>query len=126
MCDHKVRDASILDTIKKMLGDDLMDTAFDVDIIVQINSALFILRQVGLNIPDGFIVTGTEQTWKDLLGTNYNLEIIKSYIYLKTKLVFDPPASATVFNAYEKTIAEYEWRIEHETDALKNNIGGDT
>lgn len=102
---------SILNTIKKMLGiaDDY--TPFDQDIIVLINGAIMILRQLGVGPQTGFSISNAEATWGDYLGTDeILLASVKPYIYLKTKVVFDPPTSSFVLDAMQKQIDEYEWR----------------
>lgn len=98
---------SILLTIKKMLGS---CDIFDVDIIVHINSTIMILQQLGV-APPGFYITGEEDTWDDLLWGSKDLEAVKSFIYLKTRLAFDPPTSSFVVDSIEKMIKELEWRL---------------
>lgn len=101
---------SILDTIKTMLGPSESD-AFDADIMVGINSAITTLTQLGVDCPTGFVVTGSNETWTEYLGSDPRLGMIKTYIYLKTKLGFDPPTSSVLMQAIKDQIAEYEWRI---------------
>lgn len=103
---------SILDTTKKLLGIDETDTSFDVDIMIGINSAIFGLSQMGIGPNNTFMVTSSIQTWSDYLGSSVvNLEGIKSYLYLKTKMIFDPPTSSTVIEAFNKSLQELEWRM---------------
>jgi hypothetical protein len=101
----------ILDTIKKMLGVEADVTVFDVDIITHINSALMVLNQLGVGPEDCFIVTDSLDEWPDFLGDSVTLELVKSYIYLKVKILFDPPTSSTVLDAATRQITEFEWRI---------------
>lgn len=110
---------SILVTIKKMLGIVGDYDPFDTDIIIQINSSLFTLRQLGVHIEKEFTVTGPTETWNDL--NVEDLETVKNYIYLKTKLAFDPPTSSFVLDSLQKTIAELEWRLNVEVDV---DLGG--
>ena len=107
---------SILNTIKKMLGLDANYTAFDTDIIVHINSALMTLTQLGVGSPSGFSITSSLATWQDFIGTTTDLEAIKSFVYLKTRLAFDPPATSFVLEAIKAMISEYEWRINVQVD----------
>ena len=107
---------SILNTIKKMLGLDANYTAFDTDIIVHINSALMTLTQLGVGSPSGFSITSSLATWQDFIGTASDLEAIKSFVYLKTRLAFDPPATSFVLEAIKAMINEYEWRINVQVD----------
>ena len=102
---------SILATIKKLLGPEDTDTSFDTDIIIYVNSALFALTQLGVGPIGGYSISSRDNKWSEFLGDITNLEIIKTYIYLKVKLVFDPPQYQTVTDALLRIIAEYEWRI---------------
>ena len=123
---------SILKTIKSMLNieDDITD--FDQDLIVLINSSLSSLYQLGIGtIP--FKITGTEETWMQLLGEkDYYLESVKELIYLDVKLVFDPPTSSMVMDAYKEKRKEDQWRIaaqvdmEESSDSTESDLGGDT
>lgn len=106
-------DKSILTDIKSLLGAGNID-GFDSDIIMHINSVLAVLRQLGVGPTSGFAITGTNETWEDLLGDNSNPELlhnVKSYIFLKVKMIFDPPTSGTVAQAYKELISELEWRL---------------
>lgn len=102
---------SILTSIKKMLGIDEEYDHFDADVIFHINSALMTLNQLGVGPKDGFFVSTDEQTWEEYLGESKKLESVKSYIYLRVKMLFDPPANATIVEAMNKQIAEFEWRL---------------
>lgn len=108
---------SILLSIKKLLGIDAMCDHFDTDVIMHINSALFSLTQLGVGPPDGFMVTSNTETWSDLLMDSKKLESVKTYVYLKVKLVFDPPSSSSVIDAIDRQIKELEWRIEVNTSS---------
>jgi hypothetical protein len=103
---------SILDDIKKLLGLDTEDTSFDTDIKIHINTSILSLSQMGIGPSNGFIVTSKEDIWDDFLGSNtINLESVKSYIYLKTKLIFDTPSNSTTIDAFNKNISELEFRM---------------
>ena len=103
---------SILNTIKKMLGIDSDDTDFDVDIMIHINSITPNLSQMGIGPTNGYIVTSSEQLWSDYIDSSIiNLEGVKTYIYLKTKLIFDPPTNSTTIEAINKNLSELEWRM---------------
>lgn len=101
---------SILTSIKKQLGLADEDTSFDPDIIIHINSALFRLNQLGVG-EEPFVVTDSNDEWSDAIPDNYNLEVIKSYIFLKVKKVFDPPTGSILLQALNESISEYEWTI---------------
>ena len=111
-------DDSILNTIKKMLGPDSDYDVFDTDIIIHINSALSTLAQLGVGPSTGFRVTGPEECWSDFIGYGVNdLESVKTYVYLKVKMLFDPPASSFVMKAMEDNCKEIEWRLNVAVDA---------
>ena len=114
-------DESILKTIKSMLNieEDISD--FDQDLIVLINSSLSTLYQLGIGtIP--FKITGTDETWSQLLdGKEYYLESAKELIYIDVKLVFDPPLSSMVMDAYKERRAEDQWRIAAQVDMEEEN-----
>ena len=101
---------SILHTIKKLLGLDPSYPAFDVDVIIGINSAFSTLHQLGVGPKEGFAITGSTETWDDYLDDYGVLENVKQYIYLKTRYVFDPPTGG-VLTAMDAVIKELEWRI---------------
>ena len=103
---------SILLTIKKCIGIDPSYEAFDPDIIMHINSVLFILTQEGIGPKEGFNITGQSETWEDFLGeSNTKLSAVQSYVTLKTRLLFDPPQSGTLNEQITKLISELEWRL---------------
>ena len=104
-------DDSILDSIKKLLGFDPDYTAFDTDIMIHINSVIMGLEQLGVG-NNNYQISSKDDTWGNYLaGTNINLKAVKSFIYLKVRLIFDPPATSFTIEAYQKQIAEYEWRL---------------
>lgn len=107
---------SILTSIKKLLGITEEYTHFDADIIMHINSVFMILMQLGIGPADGFSISDSDPVWSDFLSDATWLESVKSYVYLKVKLVFDPPQSGTVIGSMEKLISEFEWRCQEEQD----------
>ena len=102
---------SILTSIKKLLGPEEADTHFDPDIIMYINTALMALNQIGVGPEAGFSISDKTTTWATYLGANANLEGVKSFIYLKVKLVFDPPSNTPLIEAIERQISELEFRL---------------
>lgn len=110
---------SILTSIKKMLGIGEEYAHFDADIIFHINSALMTLNQLGVGPADGYFVTTDEQLWADYLGESKKLEAVKSYIYLRVKLLFDPPANSTLVEAMKQQIAEFEWRLNVQAESTE-------
>lgn len=101
---------SILLTTKLLLGVDVDYDAFDLEIITGINSAIMALNQIGIGYP-GFRITGASETWNELLDGRTDMEEAKTYIYLRTKMIFDPPTSSAATEAIKETIKEYEWRL---------------
>lgn len=102
---------SILNSIKKLLGIAKEYRNFDADIIMHINSVFMILKQLGVGPSDGFIITDDTAVWTDYMKSDQNLDAVKSYIYLKVKLLFDPPLNGAVMEATKQMINEYEWRL---------------
>lgn len=103
---------SILTSIKKLLGIPEEHTEFDADIITHINSVFMILNQIGLGPPDGFSIDDDNATWEEFLGEDVkNFESVKTYVYSKVKLLFDPPLSGSAMTSLEKLISELEWRL---------------
>lgn len=107
---------SILTSVKKMLGITEDYEHFDQDIIIHINSVFMILRQLGVGPENGFSITGKTETWTDFTSDIDQLESIKTYIYMRVKLIFDPPQTSFVIEAMNKQIAELEWRLNVEVD----------
>lgn len=106
---------SILTSIKKLLGISEDYEAFDTDIIIFINNVLMALSQLGA-CPDGFSIKGKDEIWANLGIPVHKLEAIKTYIYLKVRLAFDPPTNSFVIDSIEKQIHEIEWRIILQTE----------
>ena len=102
---------SILTSIKKLLGIAEEYTHFDQDIIMQINSALFDLTQLGVGPSAGFIVLGKTQTWSEFLADRKDLELVKTAVYLRVRLMFDPPQNSFLVSSIQKQIEEFDWRI---------------
>lgn len=102
---------SILTSIKKLLGITEDYEHFDQDVIMHINSALSVLTQLGVGPEAGFSIEDSSAIWSDFVGNTSKLEFIKTYVYLKVRLVFDPPTSSAVIDAINRQISELEWRI---------------
>lgn len=102
---------SILTSIKKLLGIEENCEHFDTDIIIHINSVFINLTQIGVGPPDGFRITDKTTTWDEFIKDGQNLDSIKTYVYLKVKLIFDPPMSSIVIESINRLISELEWRL---------------
>ena len=120
---------SILTTIKKMLGPEEAYDHFDSDIIVHINSAFTNLTRFGVGPEEGFYITDKTAKWTEFLDPSSKMHhLVKSYIHLKVKVVFDPPTSSYVLNAMKDDIKELEWRLtdlaeEEKSQKNINSIG---
>ena len=103
---------SILNSIKKMLGIYPTVAEFDSELMLHINSVLASLIQMGVGPADtGYVITSSTNTWTEFLSGDKRLESVKSYVYLKVRLIFDPPVQSSVIDAFEKQIKELEFRI---------------
>lgn len=107
---------SILTSIKKLLGITEEYTHFDSDIIMHINSVFMILTQMGVGPSDGFSISDKSSTWDEFTDNNLTIEAVKSYMYLKVKLLFDPSLSSTVMESMNRMISELEWRLNSAVD----------
>lgn len=103
---------SILTSIKKLLGIDESYKHFDPDLIIHINSVFSILTQMGVGPANGFSITGDGEKWSDFIpDKSNNFSLVKSYVHLKVKLLFDPPLSSAVIESINRQISEFEWRL---------------
>ena len=102
---------SILTSIKKLLGITEEYEHFDQDIIIHINSVFMILNQLGVGPSNGFSITDKTAVWNDFISEGTNLESVKSYIYLKVRLLFDPPTTSAVMESMNRMISELEFRL---------------
>ena len=103
---------SILTSIKKPLGIAEEYTHFDTDIVMHINSVFLDLAQLGVGPKEGFrIGDDTFVTWDKFIGDSEHIEAVKTFIYLKVKLLFDPPLSSAVIESINRQISELEWRL---------------
>ena len=102
---------SILTSIKKLLGIAEDYEHFDQDLIMHINSVLSILTQLGVGPSEGFSIEDENATWNDFIPEDKRLSSIRSYVYMKVKLLFDPPLSSSVMESMNRMINEFEWRL---------------
>ena len=119
----------ILETVRKLVGGSEGNEVFDIDLLTHINSTFSVLTQIGVGPASGFLVTA-DSKWSDFLGDEIKLEMVKSYVYLKAKLIFDPPQSSSVAQAMKQQADEFEWRVSVEVDPSPLSIvseveGGD-
>jgi len=103
---------SILNSIKKVIGIHPDDVSFDEDIVMHVNSAFSTLAQLGVGPAEGFMIEDDLATWDTFLGADPRLlNSVKTYVYLKVRLVFDPPNTSFVIESMNKQIQELEWRL---------------
>ena len=102
---------SILTSVKKQLGIAEDYEHFDPDLIISINSVFSVLNQLGVGPEEGYSISDANDNWSDFLPAGKKLELVKTYVYLKVRLIFDPPTSSAVMEAVKQNIAEQEWRI---------------
>lgn len=110
---------SILTSIKKLLGIAEEYEHFDADIVMHINSVFSILTQLGVGPSNGFSIEDKEAKWHDFIGEDKGIEMVKSYMHLKVKLLFDPPLSSSVKEAMSEMIREFESRLSYAVDPSK-------
>lgn len=103
---------SILTSVKKNLGYEEDDTSYDPDIRMFINTVLSTLNQIGVGPENGFRIEDKSATWDDFIGaTDPRLNFVQTYVYLKVRLIFDPPATSFAIKAMEDIVKEQEVRI---------------
>lgn len=103
---------SILTSVKKLLGIEDDYTHFDTDIIMHINSVFMILNQMGVGPSTMFTISDEYSVWRDFIPEeDPKMEIVKSYMYMKVRLIFDPPTSSALMEAMNRSISEFEWRL---------------
>lgn len=102
---------SILTSIKKLVtGAGEENTFFDPDMIMYINSVLTILTQLGVGPTTGFFITDSSTKWSEFVEES-KVGIVATFVYMKVRLVFDPPTSSALIESLNKVASEYEWRI---------------
>lgn len=102
---------SILTSIKKMLniGEDY--THFDTDIIIHINDVFSNLTQIGIGPVGGFFISDSSTTWGEYVSDTLKINHVRIYVYMKVKMIFDPPSSSAAMEAMKESIKEHEWRL---------------
>lgn len=110
---------SILLSTKKVLNLAEDYDAFDQDVIMHINTALSTLNQLGVGPDEGFMIEDGSSTWDAFLGTDPRLNHVKTYVYLRVRMLFDPPTTGHHVSAMEKQIQELEWRLNVQREEVK-------
>lgn len=106
-----IDDGSILMSIKKLLNVAHDDPAFDTDIGMLINNEFMTLHQLGIGPDEGFAITDADTAWSDFSDDKTLIETVKTFVYLRVRMIFDPPASSVVADAINSRINELEWRL---------------
>jgi len=104
-------ESSILTSTKKILGIEEDYTAFDLDIITHINTTFNTLAQLGIGPSSGFMIEDETPTWTDFVSNDLLLNSVKTYVYLKVRILFDPPTTSYLIDALQKQVSELEWRL---------------
>lgn len=107
--------SSIMDDVKHMLGLLPAETAFDSDVMIHVNTIFTTLHQLGVGSDEGFMIEDNSTQWDEFI-TDDRLNGIKSYMFLRAKLLFDPPQVGFVIASMDRQIAELEWRIRLEAE----------
>ena len=110
---------SILTSVKKLLGITEEYKHFDTDIVMHINSIFSVLNQLGVGPKDGFSIGGPDEVWSSFLPEGKKLEMVKSFMYLRVRLLFDPPTSSSAMEAMNRQASELEWRLNVAVDPPK-------
>lgn len=116
-----VNNSSILVSIKKLLNVEETDDSFDTDIGMLINNEFMTLHQLGIGPDEGFSITDADTKWADFSSDKTLIETVKTYIYMKVRMIFDPPASSVVADAFNSQIRELEWRLNIQAERNQNS-----
>lgn len=102
---------SVLDSVKTALGLALDDKSFDPELVMHINSVFGTLNQLGVGPLEGFAISDNGTTWEEFIATDMRMNPVKSYMFLRVKMLFDPPPTSFALDAIKERIKEEEWRI---------------
>lgn len=114
--------ASVLGSVKKMLGLAEDFDAFDLDVIIHINSAFSTLYQAGVGPVSGFSIEDANDTWDRFIGNKMTINDVKTYVYLRVRLLFDPPSTSFALKAVEDQITELLWRLNVADDSSFRHV----
>lgn len=114
---------SILDSEKKLLGLDANYDVFDSDLIIHINSIFGTLHQLGIGPSQQLVITDNSTTWSEYSTNAVEIHEVKTYVYLRLRLLFDPPSSGFVYSGIESQARELEWRLIVKADEVKGVTG---
>lgn len=113
---------SILDSVKKMLGVDLVDDSFDMELIIFINDVFSKLNQLAVGPTTTYVIDDRLDKWTDFLLDRADLNMVKTYMYLQVRITFDPPTNPSLLENMMKRIQEYEWRLNVQAEQALRNV----
>lgn len=111
---------SILTGTKQSLGITEEVTNFDAELTMHINSVFADLNQLGIGPDNGYQMANKDDTWDELIGEDSRYNQVKSYVFMRVRMLFDPPSLGYLITAYEKMIKEAEWRINTAREDIVN------
>lgn len=117
-------ETSILQSVKKVLNLDPGYTAFDQDILLHINGTFLTLNQLGIGPAAGFSIEDETAKWSDYIGSDPNLNAVKTLVYLKVRMLFDPPETSFTQEAMNRQIEQLEWRLNVYAEGVGTSQGG--
>lgn len=98
------------------------DESFDAELTMHINGALMVMTQLGVGPSEGFSITSDAEKWSDFFQGRTDLGLVQNCVFLRTKLVFDPPTNSFLITSIERQIKEYDWRIEEKCNRPKPEV----
>lgn len=113
---------SVLDSVKKMLGVDLVDDSFDMELIIFINDVFSKLNQLAVGPTTTYVIDDRLDKWTDFLLDRADLNMVKTYMYLQVRITFDPPTNPSLLENMMKRIQEYEWRLNVQAEQALRNV----
>lgn len=103
--------SSIFNSIKKLLGISPYDDGFDQEVKDLINAEFLTLHQLNVGPENGFSIEGPEDVWSSFTSDLHLQDAVRQFVYLRVRMIFDPPASSTVAEAVNNRISELEFRL---------------
>ena len=113
---------SVLDSVKKMLGVDLVDDSFDMELIIFINDVFSKLNQLAVGPTTTYVIDDRLDKWTDFLLDRADLNMVRTYMYLQVRITFDPPTNPSLLENMMKRIQEYEWRLNVQAEQALRNV----
>lgn len=123
MSETSTVNSSILLSVKKMLGPSADYDVFDPELIIYINSVFGTLHQLGVGPEEKFVITGDSELWSDFTTEGEEIEEVKTYMYLRVRLLFDPPSSSFVLSSFKEQMKELEWRLQCKAEEIIDPLG---